>query len=383
MRFTWVLVVCAACGSQSSSPGQPDARGIDAAAPIDAAASPAPAAFAPLHIDPTKMLTGAPAVTWTTATAIDTTAMKIAGQANSFFVQQGNYAVLYTDALTISAPVTITGAMPLIVVATGHIEVGGNVSLFGDGAVPGPGATATGPGLGGNGQTMAEPEGERSSGGGAGGSYGSLGAVGGAPGIAGGTIGTLYGGSPTAPLSGGAAGGIGGDATTNGGVGGGAIQLSSAVSITVGAFEINAGGGGGGAGFGFQGGGGGGAGGEILLEAPSLIVRGVLAANGGGGGGGGSGDGNGQFAAPGQDGLASGTPATGGVGGVPQGSVGGSGAAGTAALTDATAGAQVNSKAGGGGGGAGRIWLRHRASSPPTLTGSLISPAPGLDATLP
>ena len=71
--------------------------------------------------------------------------------------------------------------------------------------------------------------------------------------------------------------------------------------------------------------------------------------------------------------------AKGGVGGVPQGASGGAGATGT---TAPTTGGSGFSKGGGGGGGVGRIWIRYRADSPPTLRGT-ITPAPGLDPTLP
>lgn len=74
-----------------------------------------------------------------------------------------------------------------------------------------------------------------------------------------------------------------------------------------------------------------------------------------------------------------GRPAQGGAGGVPQGASGGTGATGT---TAATTGGSGFSKGGGGGGGVGRIWIRYHADSPPTLRG-VITPAPGLDPTLP
>ncbi|MBW2458184.1 MAG: hypothetical protein JRI68_27010 [Deltaproteobacteria bacterium] len=73
-----------------------------------------------------------------------------------------------------------------------------------------------------------------------------------------------------------------------GGSGGGALQISAAGTITVGATgQIDAGGAGGGEAM-EAGGAGGGSGGAVLLEAPTVTVSvgAVLAANGGGGGGG-------------------------------------------------------------------------------------------------
>jgi hypothetical protein len=62
----------------------------------------------------------------------------------------------------------------------------------------------------------------------------------------------------------------------------------------------------------------------------------------------------------------------------------GDGAAGFAgAFVEAESGGRANSKGGGGGGGAGRIWLRYRAATPPTLIADRVSPPAGMDPTLP
>lgn len=376
------VLVSAACGS-SSMESQVDALPD---ATRDGAPDAMPAPFVPLHLSADTLMSRAPALTLIADTTIDTTSLTIGGHLSAFFVQQSGYAVLYTDAFTVDAHVIITGSLPLIVVASGHIEIDGNVDLFADHQTSGPGATASGPGVGGPGSTLKVNVEVRESSGGGGGSYGSLGAVGGTgdPGpVPPGGIGGTYGASPSSPLIGGAAGGNGGNTSSGGGAGGGALQFSSAVSITVGSYAINAGGGGGHDGGGLNGGGGGGAGGEILLEAPELVVRGVLAANGGGGGGGGA-AGTAQLPGPGQNGLPSSAPAKGGIQGLPQGSTGGNGAAGVSgSFMDATAGQHQGSKGGGGGGGAGRIWLRYRAGNNVDLTGSLISPPAGVDDTLP
>jgi hypothetical protein len=384
MRDRWcVVVMVAACSSQQHNGMPTTDAAVDGANAPDGIQPDAAPLFTALHLDTSMVLVGAPDLTLGSATTIDTTALTIGGAANAFFVEQDSYAVLYTGAFDVQADITVVGALPLIVSATGQIEIEGNVSLFGHDAVPGPGAPAASPGAGGSGTSANVGEGAKISSGGGGGSYGSLGALGFAEYPTTTSIGTIYGGSIAGLLIGGAPGGDGGEQQAPG-VGGGALQLSSAMSITVGAFAINAGGGGGGAALGIGGGGGGGAGGEIILEAPTMAVLGAVTANGGGGGGGGPGDGNAQAAQPGQNGQPNATPASGGIGGMPQGAPGGSGAAGVSgSFVEAATGNLGGSIGGGGGGGAGRIWLRYRSTTPPTVSGAVISPPAETDATFP
>jgi hypothetical protein len=140
-----------------------------------------------------------------------------------------------------------------------------------------------------------------------------------------------------------------------GGKGGGAIEIVSSVSITVGPVGVvQAGGGGAGPGFA----GGGGAGGAILLEAPRVTVQGTLAANGGGGGG----DGD-----PAEDGRPNATAASGGLNGTTV--VGGSGSAG-ATIAGGNGLATPTNGLSGGGGGAGRIRINTQSGSA-TITGTL------------
>lgn len=343
-----------------------------------------PPPFVPLHLPAETMISGAPDLLLSAnPTSIDTTALTIGGLTSPYFVQRGDYAVLFVNALSVENPVTITGASPLIVAASGQVTIFSHIELSAVGRTPGPGAAVDNPGGGGAGQSAVLAEPVASGGGGAG--YGTPGAPGGASSMcAAGTGGMIYGMQSADPLLGGSSGGDGGR-SVQGGEGGGALQISSAISISISSTgQIKSGGGGGdGGGGGVGGGGGGGSGGEILLEAPSIAIAGRLVANGGGGGGGGA-NGLARLGADGQDGTDNTTPASGGVGGIPQGSDGGAGAAGAAGMfADATRGGQYNSKAGGGGGGAGRIWLRHRAATPPILTGAVISPPAGLDPTLP
>jgi hypothetical protein len=390
VQLTVALLLGLAACSQAQSSGQaPDAT---IAGAIDSTTEPdttdGPASFVPIHLLPQMLVPGAPDLTLNaSASNIDTSALTINGATTPYFVQQGDYAVLFTGAFLVQSHVVIKGTLPLIVVARGQVTVAADIDLQATHKIPGPGATSTGPGAGSAGASVIPADLRLSSGGG-GGSYGTLGAQGGsqnASSIPAGHGGALYGTSPDAPLIGGSSGGKGGFSTGGagaGGAGGGALQISSAVSITIMA-EINASGGGGtGGGVGSVGGGGGGAGGEILLESPMILISGTLVASGGGGGGGGSGD-AGPVGTDGGDGLGS-VPASGGTGGIPQGSDGGSGAAGiTGAFTDAQPGDGFNSKGGGGGGGAGRIWLRYRAAMPPTVSGATITPPAGTDPTLP
>jgi hypothetical protein len=385
-----IRVVCvlglAACGQVKSSNGGPPDADVDASIPPDVPAG--PAAFKPVHVLAATLLAGAPDLVLSGAGTIDTTALTINGATSAFFVRQDPYAVLLAAAFSVQNPIKITGSAPLIVVATDRVTIDASIDLHAVGSAAGPGAATAGAGVGGAGSSFLVPNvGERESSGGGGGSYGSLGGPGGSSDTThtpAGASGTRYGAQLTEPLIGGSPGGAGGFVTLGGGGGGGALQISSAVSITI-AATINAGGGGGATGgTGLAGGSGGGAGGEILLEAPTITMMGssALVAAGGGGGGGGA---NGSMpGSPGNDGPPGPGVASGGAGGVPQGSAGGAGAGGTTtAFAEAVAGGNPNSKAGGGGGGAGRIWLRYRASSPPTLRTDFISPPAGMDSTLP
>ncbi len=159
--------------------------------------------------------------------------------------------------------------------------------------------------------------------------------------------GTTYGGPPIIPLYGGSNGGQNGNASGSGYAGGGAIQISAGVSITVGASGVINAGGAGAAGTAPSAGGSGGA---ILLEAATVDVLGTLAANGGGG-----------AAEHGPDPSAnagpSATPSPGGGGGG-NGSGGATIAGGNAVLADAGMGS-----IGGGGGGAGRIRINTESGS--------------------
>lgn len=291
-----------------------------------------------------------------------------AGQWNTMIVtMSGGYeaAVALFDTFTLAngATLQITGMRPLILIANGALEIDGTIigvrsvsnGWYGGGP-PAP-STAMRAGLcalnvlaGGGGAANGSEMGA-----GGGGYCGKGGAGSALP--DGGTSspgGTPYGTATLIPLAGGASGGSsnGSDITNHGG---GAIELVSGSLLTIGDTGIiNLGGGGTDPGYGV----GGGSGGGILLESPAVVVRGILAVNGGSG----SAAGNGG-SQPGQPSL---QPAAGGGGVAGNGSVGTGINGGDAVLQSVLAG---------GGGGAGRIRINTGCGgSFEPSSGAIISP---------
>jgi hypothetical protein len=204
--------------------------------------------------------------------------------------------------------------------------------------------------------------------GGAGGSYRTTGGAGGNSRL---PVGPVNGTPEAIPLRGGCAGGKGGGPRPgDGGVGGGALQLTVMGDLTVGVGGVLTVSGAGGIG-GFQdksGGGGGGSGGTLLLEARSItLVNCALTANGGGGGEGGkNGQPVGQTGADGSRTTA--TPALGGsMTGRPNGGNGG------ASGSMPTAGADGMPNQGGGGGGGAVGLIRLNAQRGCTIDGGVRS----------
>jgi hypothetical protein len=260
----------------------------------------------------------------------------------------------------------VMGLLPVVIVALDNITVAGTFE------VP--------PGTGGGGvQSMENAKGAGTGGGpgavvtgmmiygGGGGSFcgvGGAGALqgGGAPGMKS----TAYGTPDLVPLVPGSSGGTGAIGG-NTGNGGGAVQLTAGAAISVISGGIitapGAGGGYGAVPHLNQEGGGAGSGGAILLEAPTVSIAGVVAANAGGGG---PGAGN-----TGEKGKPSADPALGGMGTNNMNS-GGQGGAG-----DKPDGADGSSamglSAGGGGGGEGRIRI-NTMSGQATISGT-VSPS--------
>ena len=276
--------------------------------------------------------------------------------------------------------VRVTGPLPVIILASGTVTIAGVLDLSAEGVTPGAGGYRGGP-VTGDASLRGPQRGTNGafsgtfldSGGGGGAHCGNGGAGGNANAVVGGAGGmgmmtTLQ------PLTAGSGGGFGqggnhtrADDLTPGGAGGGAIQISSAVSITVtGRIDVGGGAGQGGRNNSNWGaGGGGGAGGGILLEAPVLTLEdsAELLATGGGGGAGR----DGTSAPPGEDGRTLDDQAAGGNGSGRYGADGGDsggGAISNGEPGDANTGGDGNG--GGGGGGVGCIVLRALAPARPS-----------------
>jgi len=161
---------------------------------------------------------------------------------------------------------------------------------------------------------------------------------------------------------------------SQGGAGGGSVQLSAKLNLDLaesGGINVGGGGGRGGCGEAASAGGGGGSGGSIWLEAPTMRIVGKLAANGGGAGSGGRSSGIDQDDGnDGDDGL---LDVLGARGGTSPGSGAGKGGNGGSLMTDAAPGGK-ELNAGGGGGAVGRIRLRTRTVSPVTSGVTIMSP---------
>jgi hypothetical protein len=75
-----------------------------------------------------------------TIATIDTTNLTINGASSPYFVRQSQYAILFVNALSVEAPLTITGMSPLIIAARDRITVSNPIDLHAIGTTPGPGA---------------------------------------------------------------------------------------------------------------------------------------------------------------------------------------------------------------------------------------------------
>jgi hypothetical protein len=345
----WLLVLVA-CGEP------PDAVGNDGLSEAISATT-APACFgrAPFTIclpsAPTTLLS----IAAPTTTTINTNTSPLCAP----IVSGGDVCVLAGSIITLKSKLRATGTRPLVLIANLAIVTNGVIDVgsrrhenteMGAGADPAICATM--------GDVPPGPMG-----GGAGGSHLGRGGAGGGD----------FAGAPGEPVSGttlrGGCPGHAGESGSLGGHGGGAVMLIAVNSIRVDS-DINAAGQGGDGGGSFQdGGGGGGAGGMIVLDAPSVIVTGMLLANGGGGGEGGEGGqgGDDPFAI---------TAASGGRS-LRTGGDGGDGAAGVVAGPGAD-GLRASGRddigvgGGGGGGGAGVILAPANATlgtevSPPAI----------------
>jgi hypothetical protein len=291
------------------------------------------------------------------------------------FQFRGPIAMWRFKKLTFNGTITLIGARPIALVSDGPVTINGAVNASGvcSGNVAGPGGfngggVASQDGFAPAG-SMGFGEGAANTSGGGGGGYGSTGGSGDAA-----LGGKVWGDAEIMKLVGGAGGGAGGGGGMfgRGGGGGGALQIVTNTGVVITMGGINAGGCGGKPGLGNgDSGGGGGAGGTILIEAPTVMINGALAVNGGGGGGGG-----GAGAKAGGSGSLDRMPA---AGGDPDGTdeEGGAGAVGGMAAQPGGTG----SNPGGGGGGVGRIRINTRAGKPVDLMNALLSPSPDDPAT--
>jgi hypothetical protein len=233
----------------------------------------------------------------------------------------------------------VTGPRPIVVFATGAIDIDGTIDV----ASHTSNDSTTGAAA--DDASCGTTEGGVTSSGGAGGSFTTSGGDGargappnGQPGLAGPAVASIT------TFRGGCGGGLGSLGAAAVASGGGAIALVSRAQITINGLVDASGAGGPGAALSSHGGYGGGSGGMIVLVTPNAIAgSGSVRANGGGGGGGSS-----QSAA-GNTGLEGQTP-TGGVGGN-----GGTGGGGYPLTTDGMVGMGQAGGGGGGGGGAGAI----------------------------
>jgi hypothetical protein len=322
--------------------------------------------FSPCEIGspngPITLTSGIYTYNTTLGTLVDASSNAIAH--STFTVDQGGtpaWGMNVTNLVVESnATLRVIGTKPLIVAAWGTIEIDGTIDV----SSPTPATTGQTPSNGGAGADPAAcamstggdgTYNQNAAGGGRGGGFQGPGGLGGMTNVA-------PGGTKGAPVAvphvvrGGCAGGSSGQAAISyGGLGGGAIDLSAQMTLTM-AGAIKAGGGGGEAAQpGKQaGGGGGGAGGFVGLEALTLSLQsGVISANGGGGA---SGDANGGQAQNGQDGQPSTSAAQGGTG-FACNSPGASGGASTTLNGQNAAGSNNNCGGGGGGGGVGFVLL--------------------------
>lgn len=301
--------------------------------------------------------------------------------------------VVHDFEVTMTGRLDAHGPRPLIILASGAAHVAGRVDVSSSFFTPGAG--------GGRGGGFVDHDGAGASagrigtiaasaaGGGGGGAFGGGGGSGGAgTGVTGGAGGLMSASVDLIPLRGGS-GGAAGEASTDphlafGGPGGGALQISALSSIDI-EGEIfaagNGGMGGGGTGGGAGAGGGGGSGGGILLEAPTVDVRGWLGASGGGGGS------EGTAAAAGVgglDGAYAGFRAAGGQALDPLAASGGDGGGlddtGTLDIEDGVDGSDGAANGAGGGGGVGCIVVRDATGSFVPGATAVVIPSPASSA---
>ncbi|HEY1547967.1 MAG TPA: hypothetical protein VGG28_09105 [Kofleriaceae bacterium] len=293
-----------------------------------------------------------------TATLDGATAVTVDGQSATALTGLGSIdlAFIVATSFTLGSGATIaaSGSNPLVILASGPIEIDGVLSI--SAPVIGVSPCMIGP--------AGFPDPGKGGGGGTGGAYQGGGAGGGAS----------ANGELTASSAGvtsvyfpypGCTGGPGAGGGTTQAMPGGGIYLVSLASITIASTGgIDAGGSGGPVEVtALAGGAGGASGGTIMLETPTINNLGTIAANGGGGAGG---EPENLSATPGQNGRLSASAASGGTGMAGMGD-GGDGAADVGPVIGGSA---VGSNVGAGGGGGGVGYILVHSGSPITGTTS-------------
>jgi hypothetical protein len=276
---------------------------------------------------------------------------------------------------TMGATVGAGGNLPLVIVSTTDITIGGPTTLDARSASD-PASAGTGPNANPSDCGTPPSGGDNllGGGGGAGGTFGTPGgngAIGGAGAASQGAGGIATPAiTPITTLRGGCPGGqgAGGDSAVDGGAGGGAVALFARGKIKIDGVITASGAGGHGGSIARGGGGGGGSGGMIVLHASMITLgpMGKVIANGGGGGGG---AGNVGAGGDGEDATVINMPALGSTTTNGGASVGGNGAFKSTGAT--SPGASANG-GGGGGGGVGVI----RVLSGQALDMNKVSPPP-------
>ncbi|HUS32648.1 MAG TPA: hypothetical protein VMZ53_29305 [Kofleriaceae bacterium] len=269
-----------------------------------------------------------------------------------------------------ASSIALVGNKPLVIAAWGSMVINGLIDASsqgdaGPGANPNGGcnaptlgadATATTPGGGGGGAAL-QGNGGNGGGGAAGATKESMPMT-----IRGGCRGGNSGAAGPGAVSPATA-----DTHARGGMGGGALVLSSRLSLTIDGSVTAGGEGGGGSPMGAGcGGAGGGAGGMIVLEGSAIELHGTVFATGGGGGGVATKSGQGM---KGRDGSLTG--AAGGA--APTGCTGAGGAGSTAATLDGGNGGTGACGGAGGGGGSGWILVFTQSLD---MVGAMTAPMP-------
>lgn len=294
-----------------------------------------------------------------TATAmIDSTMVGGANCTALLSQSTGQLCVVAATSVTIDGTLHVMGPNAIAFASLGPISITGMLDVSGHMMMAGPGGDTN---------VCVAPQAETQDGGGAGGSFITVGGNGGDGSAgSGGVAAAAIAISAIQTLRGGCAGGDGAGGQKAGG-GGGAVDFISAKTITITGHVLAGGGGGAGAG-GMNGGGGAGAGGLIVFdsdEGTQIQASANVDANGGGGG---------QGQQPGHNGM-SGADSTSALvvaagGNDPiAGGPGGSGASGSAMAGSGQS--RANSAGGGGGGGAGAVLVSGCFSN-----AGAVSPAP-------